>query len=194
MRRAIWVLAVLLSHWRRHPMQLATLLIGLISATALWSGVQALNQQARDSPTTARRPTFGGAQHRRCWSAAAAARSRNGSVRRICAAPAGRSPRSCRAASRSAGASLRLLGIEPVTLPTGGRQCAGDRNREGLQVLRHPARTNAGRAVRRSPICIWRKAPRRSHQRRRRAAAAARAAAAGAGRAGGRHRRGASGC
>ena len=30
-------------------MQLATLLIGLISATALWSGVQALNQQARDS-------------------------------------------------------------------------------------------------------------------------------------------------
>ena len=47
MKRAIWILAVLLSHWRRHPMQLATLLIGLISATALWSGVQALNQQAR---------------------------------------------------------------------------------------------------------------------------------------------------
>lgn len=49
MRRMIWVLTVLLSHWRRHPMQLATLLIGLISATALWSGVQALNQQARTS-------------------------------------------------------------------------------------------------------------------------------------------------
>jgi len=30
-------------------MQLATLLIGLISATALWSGVQALNLQARNS-------------------------------------------------------------------------------------------------------------------------------------------------
>ena len=30
-------------------MQLATLLIGLIAATALWSGVQALNQQARTS-------------------------------------------------------------------------------------------------------------------------------------------------
>ncbi len=44
MRRALWILAVLLSHWRRHKMQLATLLIGLISATALWSGVQALNQ------------------------------------------------------------------------------------------------------------------------------------------------------
>ena len=49
MRRALWILAVLLSHWRRHPMQLATLLIGLIAATALWSGVQALNQQARTS-------------------------------------------------------------------------------------------------------------------------------------------------
>ena len=44
MKRALWALATLLSHWRRHPMQLATLLIGLISATALWSGVQALNQ------------------------------------------------------------------------------------------------------------------------------------------------------
>ena len=49
MRRALWILAVLLSHWRRHKMQLATLLIGLVSATALWSGVQALNQQARES-------------------------------------------------------------------------------------------------------------------------------------------------
>src|ERR1700758_3797005 len=49
MSRAIWILAVLLSHWRRHPMQLARLLIGLISATALLSGVQALNQQARES-------------------------------------------------------------------------------------------------------------------------------------------------
>src|SRR5436305_9410320 len=49
MSRVLWILAVLLSHWRRHPMQLATLLVGLISATALWSGVQALNQQARAS-------------------------------------------------------------------------------------------------------------------------------------------------
>ena len=27
MKRALWILAVLLSHWRRHRMQLATLLI-----------------------------------------------------------------------------------------------------------------------------------------------------------------------
>jgi putative ABC transport system permease protein len=61
MSRMIWILAVLLSHWRRHPMQLATLLIGLISATALWSGVQALNQQARSSYDRAA-ATFGGAR------------------------------------------------------------------------------------------------------------------------------------
>ena len=61
MSRVVWILAVLLSHWRRHPMQLATLLVGLISATALWSGVQALNQQARDSYERAA-ATFGGAR------------------------------------------------------------------------------------------------------------------------------------
>lgn len=49
MMRAVWTLRVLSSHWTRHPMQLATLLAGLIAATALWSGVQALNEQARQS-------------------------------------------------------------------------------------------------------------------------------------------------
>src|SRR5437868_12069265 len=61
MSRPAWILAVLLSHWRRHPMQLATLLIGLVSATALWSGVQALNQQARVSYDRAA-AAFGGAR------------------------------------------------------------------------------------------------------------------------------------
>src|ERR1700709_214969 len=61
MTPAGWVLVVLLSHWRRHPMQLATLLVGLISATALWSGVQALNQQARLSYDRAA-ATWGGAR------------------------------------------------------------------------------------------------------------------------------------
>src|SRR6201999_3161006 len=59
MRRSLWILAVLLSHWRRDPMELATLLIALISATALWSGVQALNQQARRSYVRAA-AAFGG--------------------------------------------------------------------------------------------------------------------------------------
>lgn len=37
------------SHWRRHPGQLLTLLSGLALATALWSGVQAINAEARTS-------------------------------------------------------------------------------------------------------------------------------------------------
>ncbi|WP_172329403.1 FtsX-like permease family protein [Mangrovicoccus sp. HB161399] len=41
--------AALLSHWRRHPGQLATLVAGLALATALWTGVQAINAEARAS-------------------------------------------------------------------------------------------------------------------------------------------------
>ena len=42
-------LSALLSHWRRNPLQLFTLIVGLALATALWSGVQALNAEARAS-------------------------------------------------------------------------------------------------------------------------------------------------
>ncbi|WP_250954665.1 ABC transporter permease [Rhizobium sp. CG5] len=42
-------LSALLSHWRRRPLQLAMLLMGLSLATALWSGVQAVNAEARAS-------------------------------------------------------------------------------------------------------------------------------------------------
>jgi putative ABC transport system permease protein len=114
MTRIIWILAVLSSHWRRHPTQLATLLIGLISATALWSGVQALNQQARSSYDRAA-ATFGGAK-------TPALVGRNGAtfsqqlfvdLRRagwpVSPVLEGR--------IQIGGRSLRLLGIEPVTLP-----------------------------------------------------------------------------
>lgn len=43
------VLATLLAHYRRHPGQLAMLLLGLWVASALWSGIQAINATARDS-------------------------------------------------------------------------------------------------------------------------------------------------
>ena len=43
------VLSALLSHWRRRPFQLLTLVLGLALATALWSGVQAINAEARKS-------------------------------------------------------------------------------------------------------------------------------------------------
>src|SRR5712664_2565524 len=114
MSRLVWILAVLLSHWRRHPMQLATLLIGLISATALWSGVQALNQQARLSYDRAA-ATFGGAR-------TAMLAGRNNAtfpqqlfidLRRagwpVSPVVEGR--------LQIGGRSLRLLGIEPVTIP-----------------------------------------------------------------------------
>jgi putative ABC transport system permease protein len=115
MTRILWILAVLLSHWRRHPMQLATLLIGLISATALWSGVQALNQQARTSYDRAA-AAFGGTR-------TAVLASRNGAtfsqqlfvdLRRagwpVSPVLEGR--------LQIDGRSFKLLGVEPVTLPS----------------------------------------------------------------------------
>ena len=42
-------LSALSSHWRRNPLQLFTLIAGLALATALWSGVQAVNTEARAS-------------------------------------------------------------------------------------------------------------------------------------------------
>jgi putative ABC transport system permease protein len=114
-KRALWTLAVLLSHWRRHPMQLATLLIGLISATALWSGVQALNQQARTSYDRAA-ATFGGMRTAMLvgQNSATFPQQLFVDLRRagwpVSPVLEGR--------VQIDGRSFRLLGIEPVTLPT----------------------------------------------------------------------------
>jgi putative ABC transport system permease protein len=114
MTRPLWILAVLLSHWRRHPMQLATLLIGLMSATALWSGVQALNQQARVAYDRAA-AVFGGARTAILVTPGGGAFSQNLYVdlRRagwpVSPVLEGR--------IQVGGHTLRLLGIDPVTLP-----------------------------------------------------------------------------
>lgn len=42
-------LSALLGHWRKHPGQALALILGLAIATALWSGVQAINSEARAS-------------------------------------------------------------------------------------------------------------------------------------------------
>jgi putative ABC transport system permease protein len=47
MTRAVF--QALIGHWRRHLVQLISLLAGLALATALWTGVQAINAQARQS-------------------------------------------------------------------------------------------------------------------------------------------------
>ncbi|MET0221419.1 MAG: ABC transporter permease, partial [Tardiphaga sp.] len=134
MRRALWVLAVLLSHWRRHPMQFATLLIGLIAATALWSGVQALNQQARTSYDRAA-AAFGGAR-----------------TAMLVATDGGAFPQSLFVDLRRAGwpvspvvegrvqiggRSVRLLGIEPVTLPAEASSSA-ELSKTGAQAFLTP--------------------------------------------------------
>ncbi|MEO1703598.1 MAG: ABC transporter permease [Pseudomonadota bacterium] len=48
-RTVLTALLALLSHWRRHRLQLLTCIGGLAIATALWSGVQAINAEARAS-------------------------------------------------------------------------------------------------------------------------------------------------
>lgn len=95
-------------------MQLATLLIGLISATALWSGVQALNQQARTSYDRAA-ATFGGTR-----TAMLVARSGASFPQKLFVdlrrAGWPVSP-VIEGRIQIEGRSFRLLGIEPVTLP-----------------------------------------------------------------------------
>ncbi|MDT8855906.1 FtsX-like permease family protein [Paracoccaceae bacterium Fryx2] len=110
MRRA--GLAALLSHWRRHPLQLAMLLLGLALATALWSGVQAINAEARAS-----------------YDRAAGALGQD-AMARIVARGGGTVAEADYVALRRAGwpvspvvegrlmpSGLRLIGIEPLTLP-----------------------------------------------------------------------------
>jgi putative ABC transport system permease protein len=113
MSRMFWILAVLLSHWRRHPMQLATLLIGLISATALWSGVQALNAQARSSYDRAA-ATFGGARTAMLVGRTTTCPQQLFVELRRAGWPV--SP-VLEGRIQIEGRSFRLLGIEPITLP-----------------------------------------------------------------------------
>jgi putative ABC transport system permease protein len=49
MSALVWTFVTLVSHWRRHFGNFCALFIGLALATALWSGVQAINGQARAS-------------------------------------------------------------------------------------------------------------------------------------------------
>ncbi|MBD8613315.1 FtsX-like permease family protein [Pseudomonas putida] len=57
-----WTLRSLLSHWRRHPVQGVSLITGLWLATALFTGVLALNSQARQSYALASQMVGGEAQ------------------------------------------------------------------------------------------------------------------------------------
>lgn len=141
MRRHVWILTVLLSHWKRHRTQLATLLVGLISATALWSGVQALNEQARNSYDRAA-ATFSGGKtamligrdspsfpqqlfvdlRRANWPVSPVVEGR----------------------IRIDGRSYRLLGIEPLTLPESAGTAPAIGQAELQSFLTPPGRTFVG--------------------------------------------------
>ena len=113
------VFHALLSHWRRAPLQLFTLIAGLALATGLWSGVQAINAEARASYD------------------AAAATLGEGRFARIEAATGGEVTRAQYVALRRAGwmvspvvqgrlGGVRLVGIEPLTAPGGIGPATGE--------------------------------------------------------------------
>jgi putative ABC transport system permease protein len=106
------ILSALTSHWRRNPLQLVTLLAGLALATALWSGVQAINAEARASYD------------------AAAATLGEGQFAQITARDGGVISQETYVALRRAGWAVspviegrldgvRLIGLEPLTAPGG---------------------------------------------------------------------------
>jgi putative ABC transport system permease protein len=115
---AAWTFRTLIGHWRRHPLNFATLLIGLAIATALWSGVQALNRQARAS-----------------YDRAASVLGPHGSTVLVPARGAfvaqdvfvtlrragWKVSPVLEGTVRISGAAYRLVGIEPLTLPVGSR-------------------------------------------------------------------------
>lgn len=102
-------LAALLSHWWRHPLQLAMLLAGLALATGLWSGVQAINAEARAAYTRAE-TVLGQDQLDRI-----VATDGRLTVARFAELRQAGWPVSPLLEGRRAG--LRILGVEPLTLP-----------------------------------------------------------------------------
>ncbi|PZM08055.1 FtsX-like permease family protein [Rhizobium tubonense] len=108
----------LLSHWRRKPVQLLTLVTGIALATALWSGVQAINAEARASY------------------ARAASVLEQGALRQIMAKDGGGISIETYGRLRRAGwnvspviegvlkfgsTRLRLIGVDPLTMPGDGQ-------------------------------------------------------------------------
>jgi len=109
-------LAALASHWARNRIQFLTLVVGLALATALWSGVQAINAEARASYDSA------------------AATLGEGRLDQLLPATGETIPQELFVALRRAGwlvspvvegrlrvgaVTLRLVGIDPLTAPAG---------------------------------------------------------------------------
>ena len=110
-------LFALASHWRRRPLQLAAVLIGLASATALWSGVQALNAEAKRS--YARASALAGGEDALSLSAPGGGRFDAALFATLRRAGWRVSPvlEGRVALSGAAFVQLRVLGVEPVSAP-----------------------------------------------------------------------------
>lgn len=107
------ILNALLSHWKRQPLQLLTLGLGLALATALWSGVQAINAEARKSYVEAADALGGGGLSEIVAGTGDIPMSRFADLRRsgwlVSPVVDGWLPAS--------GGRVRLMGIDPFTLP-----------------------------------------------------------------------------
>ncbi len=114
MKQTLWTLAALLSHWRRRPGNLATLVAGLAVATALWSGVQALNAQARMSYDAATAAISGGGA--RTLVAARGGLFDQDLFVKLRRAGVDVSP-VLEGAARIGDKTIRIIGVEPVSLP-----------------------------------------------------------------------------
>ncbi len=115
------VLAALVAHWRRNRLQLLTLVIGLALATALWSGVQAINSEARASYDAAA-STLGEGNFDQLLPASGGTVSQD---RFVALRRAGWlvSP-VLEGEMRLGGNTVRIVGIEPLTMPTGSSASA----------------------------------------------------------------------
>ncbi|AYC31576.1 FtsX-like permease family protein [Pseudomonas cavernae] len=117
MRIFYWTLSGLFSHWRRHPVQFFSVLTGLWLATSLWTGVQALNSQARESYARASQLLAGADQY--------ALSARNGGLfaqqyfieLRRAGWPVSPLLQGRLRLRGQAEQRLQLIGIEPLTLP-----------------------------------------------------------------------------
>jgi putative ABC transport system permease protein len=116
----VWLcIRALFGHWRRHRMQCVSILSGLWLATALWSGVQALNAQARADYARASALLAGPAQAQ--WVPRPGARLDQDMYVRLRRAGLPVSPvlEGPLAFPGDPPVRLHLVGIEPLSLPPG---------------------------------------------------------------------------
>ncbi|SDN66730.1 FtsX-like permease family protein [Pseudomonas jinjuensis] len=116
-----WALHGLISHWRRHRVQFFSVLTGLWLATALWSGVQALNGQARESYARAGQLLSGAAQHHLVARDGGFVSQQDYVDLRLAGWPVSPLLQGRLRLRGHDDLRLQLIGIEPLTLPAGTR-------------------------------------------------------------------------